>query len=804
MGGFIMLSKKSATITLKLTLLGSFMLLLSSSVWAEKIGVLYIVHGGMETLTSENRGELMWNASITMFVYDHNHSVYKFVIWNPDIWPTVLNTEVTAMARKYQLMYDFAYDAIGNFDPFNTLTDGQAADLQAALDIEGASHGLEFEVEWAGWLGVDRIENFAYPRYVYYKKDDAVLATSNCTYCGELDKENVTLDFENGTAAFTTGATLSGLTSSATATIDEVTLTSGGWAGGDAAGYLLLSEVSETLRFQSGEPIVDAGTSSATAVGTTHWRNCDPERFNVDGSVERLLKKGVTRIIVVGMTMSGIRFLKGFQTVQLAKKCLEDWNNDHGTSIELSWINDPNNLMERSYPTEPEGWTRSLYEPTINPYVPLEGNPNPIAEDPQIAELHVDGIEAGFSGSVSDADTGIILTNHAIFDWCETFDPKINDTITVQENIKSMLLNRHPNMDPNNIVGAYGGGKEINPENGIFEYTREQRGDRLGTAYLYESDKQMPDYPWGFRYWEALEYLKERGVKHIVVGFPQVSTTSALDLTEIPNQIGKEIGIKTWAKWGTWDFAKYPAIGHPFADYWGVHMYTTCGPDSYSSTEYECCFEMGGCGDGRPYPALRQTPIDESRNEFDPSLVFDLSDYGHLGYNPAVSLPDPDGPVQNQYSGTWDMYEPPDDDPRLGPILAKHVLEAALSDIDNDTVADYTDNCPNVANPLQEDADSDSTGDVCDNNTVYGYVSGDIQAGVTVKIYTPNCGGDILAGEPVTNSGGYYSFGGLENGRYIFAVDYIGYSFLPVYGWIDIPQGPIQSYDFTATVIPAL
>jgi hypothetical protein len=233
-------------------------------------------------------------------------------------------------------------------------------------------------------------------------------------------------------------------------------------------------------------------------------------------------------------------------------------------------------------------------------------------------------------------------------------------------------------------------------------------------------------------------------------------------------------------------------------------MYTTCGPDSYSSTEYECCFEMGGCSDGRPYPALRQTPIDEAKNEFDPSLVFDLSDYGHLGYNPAVSLPDPDGPVQNQYSGTWDMYEPPDDDPRLGPILAKHVLEAALSDIDNDTVADYTDNCPNVANPLQEDADSDSTGDVCDNNTVYGYVSGDIQAGVTVKIYTPNCGGDILAGEPVTNSGGYYSFGGLENGRYIFAVDYIGYSFLPVYGWIDIPQGPIQSYDFTATVIPAL
>jgi hypothetical protein len=88
-------------------------------------------------------------------------------------------------------------------------------------------------------------------------------------------------------------------------------------------------------------------------------------------------------------------------------------------------------------------------------------------------------------------------------------------------------------------------------------------------------------------------------------------------------------------------------------------------------------------------------------------------------------------------------------------------------------------------------------------DTIHGTISGDIQSGVTVEIYTPNCGGDVLAGNPVTNSNGYYSLGGLENGRYIFVVDYVGYSFLPIYGWVDIPQTVIQSFDFTATAISA-
>ena len=83
--------------------------------------------------------------------------------------------------------------------------------------------------------------------------------------------------------------------------------------------------------------------------------------------------------------------------------------------------------------------------------------------------------------------------------------------------------------------------------------------------------------------------------------------------------------------------------------------------------------------------------------------------------------------------------------------------------------------------------------------TVYGTISGDIQEGVTVMIYQPNCGGDILVGEPVTNSEGYYSFSGLEDGRYFLVADYIGYSFGPASVLVDIPRAVVQPYDFTAT-----
>ena len=709
-----------------------------------KVGVLFIHHGGMDT----NRPQYMWDAAVTMFTYDPHHPVYQLVIWNPAFWPSVMDSQVTAFARSFMMKYDFSYERIGGVDHAQSYADTQLADMKAVLDTN--PYGLTFEEDWASYLVGDYPENYIWPRFIYHGPDGPGVGV-DVTYCGEGDKDNVILEFDSGTEAFTAGATLTGQTSGATATIDEVTVSSGSFAGGDAAGVLSLSDTSAPrVKFQDGEEIVDDGTvpGSASAVGATRWSDCDPERFNVDGPLERLLKKGVSRIIVIDLTMSGIRFSKTFWPLEIGQEFLHQWNADHGTSIPLLWVNDYSNLMERSYPVEPEGWTRFLGYPAQDSDVLLEGGPNPLAEDQEIAELHVEGIESALSATVSDADTGVVLMNHALYDHTETYDPKINDTITANENIEALLLARHPEMDPENIVGAFGGAKEVNAESGLFEFTREQRGDRFGTAYLYQEEKHLPKNKWGYRYWEALEYLKNRGVQHIAVGFPQVCISSVLDLIEIPNQFGKEIGIKNWVKWGTGDYDKYPDLGHPFADYWGVWVYTDCGEwelnyesgtsdftmgatltgatsgatgvikwfsgDTASGTltlkevsgtfhngetitddeggsasangteimtsEPECCFTMGGCGDPlRPYPPPRLVPMDVPRDEFDPSLTYDLCDYGHLGYDPALGSPDPNGPVQDQYTGTWDMYEPPNDDPRMGAILAKHVLNAAVN-----------------------------------------------------------------------------------------------------------------------------
>lgn len=563
-----------------------FLCTVSSCLFTEKVGVLFVLHGGFD----EMKEQAVWDTAVQQFSYDPNHPVYKIVIWDDAWWSAVLQQEV---ASKYILKYEFEYPRIGGTDPFSEISMQQMKDMKAVLRKQGWRNGFTFVIDWVAWMSGDDVSHYPYPRYMYNPPSGTGDAL---TYCGEQE------------------------------------------AGGP-------------------------------------WENCDPQRYNVDGPVERLLKKGVSKIIAIDLTVGGMRFSKTYDAIQMVKRVITQWNDEHSTDVPLVWVNDHTSLMERSYPTEPAGWTATLGAPTQDAHVPIDNSTtNPVAADAELAALHAEGIESAMNDTVPDSQTGVLLINHAVNDYKETFDPKIDDSIILNKNIKARLLEQHPEMDAGNIVGAFMGVKEENPENSLVERTREMRGEDLGYAWLYESNKQRPSGEWGYYYWDALEYLKNRGVKHIVVAFPQIITDSVLNLVEVPNQIAKEIGFKNWLHWSTGDDAAYPGVGHPFADYWGNWVDTDCGGQ-------DCCFVMGGCGDGRPYPPPRQTDNNTKRGDMDPSLAYDVCEYGHLGYDQGVSAPDVNQPIQDQYTGTWAMWLPPNDDPRVGQLLAKYVLLAAKNQL---------------------------------------------------------------------------------------------------------------------------
>lgn len=421
------------------------------------------------------------------------------------------------------------------------------------------------------------------------------------------------------------------------------------------------------------------------------WEHCNPERYNVDGPGERLLKRGAEEIIMVDLTTSGVRFWKTYDVVRMTRKMVADWNERNGTAIKVRWVNDPTDLMLESYPTDPPNWTRALGEPKVNPIVPLDNRPNPLIRDPLLVNAMVDGIVAGMNPDVAPADTAVMIVNHSIRDGNQAYDPKVNDTVEMDRLIKAELLRRYPDMNADNILGSWMGLRVENSEIVVrrpggkkMERSREMRGESLGNAWLYESDRQLPGGDHQYRYWEVLDKFRERDVDHIVVAFTQIVTDSVLNLVELPNQIAKEIGSQTWLRAKDLDFETYPEVGHPFADYWGVWINTACKipGDPAGSTE-PCCLEMGGCGGRQPYPPLRQTPITKARQDTDPSLGFDIPAYGHLGYSAELGPPDNTKPVQGQYDGTWELWRPPNKDPRMGALLARQVallLDASTDD----------------------------------------------------------------------------------------------------------------------------
>jgi len=148
-------------------------------------------------------------------------------------------------------------------------------------------------------------------------------------------------------------------------------------------------------------------------------------------------------------------------------------------------------------------------------------------------------------------------------------------------------------------------------------------------------------------------------------------------MVEIPNQIAVQLGYKTWLHWGEGDFDDYPGVGHPFADYWQFPDTQCRLPGSMDDLVTEdCCFDMAGCPlTGQPYPPERQSPLTEAIDALDPHLGFDVSAYGHLGFDPALGAPNDNAPVQDQYTGTWAMYDPPNDNPFAGAYIGLKVWQ---------------------------------------------------------------------------------------------------------------------------------
>ena len=124
-----------------LLLCSCLLLFVGSSCKKEKVGVLFMLHGGMDT----NNTQSIWDSSMQQFSYDPNHPANS-VIHSSAMWGIVFQQE---MAKKYLLKYAFEYPRIGGTDPFREISMQQMKDMQKKLIAQGWMHGFNFVFDWA-------------------------------------------------------------------------------------------------------------------------------------------------------------------------------------------------------------------------------------------------------------------------------------------------------------------------------------------------------------------------------------------------------------------------------------------------------------------------------------------------------------------------------------------------------------------------------------------------------------------------------------------------------------------------------
>ena len=121
-------------------------------------------------------------------------------------------------------------------------------------------------------------------------------------------------------------------------------------------------------------------------------------------------------------------------------------------------------------------------------------------------------------------------------------------------------------------------------------------------------------------------------------------------------------------------------------------------------------------------------------------------------------------------------------------LVAVWATEVLASDVDNDGIEYTYDNCPETPNPGQQDADNDGTGDACDTDTIFGYISGEFKEGVNVDISIVGCSMEETIDNLITDEDGYYSIGDLEDNMYRVTPWNYDFTFVPNFAIVPIPR----------------